>query len=451
MLALKLVSVLFVVLCEAKRNLVPQAIMQLVKDEFGKSAAVLEVFYNSETKILDETLKLLSAVRNIKITKVDIGSETDDTDVVDQEPSGTDPDSNFEEESFDALVFRDHSIFLFDTVKNYKKVKIKRMTNSVFSREIQTSDQKFLVYCEDLSKFELEKMINPGSFQSYMIQQNGEISLHAVTLYTERQCKVPQLIEINRFVNSQKIWSKQKFFDPKIKNFHGCELKIFLNPEMPFYDDNDEPQGVLYEMVQNLSTELNFKFSLCHEFARPRCNFLEIDMIFDVLVHPNIYVPISDPIYSTSDVIIVPPGEPYTGWEKLLLPFDRSSWMWLGMSFIFAFLVIFLIRISKSKMLYNNIVGERVTAPALNVVAIFMGIGQLSLPEGNGTRFLFINFVVFCLIMRTAYQGKYFEFLTSDMRRKPIATIDELIAKNFTIYVESSEIYNHENFVLLQG
>ena len=113
--------------------------------------------------------------------------------------------------------------------------------------------------------------------------------------------------------------------------------------------------------------------------------------------------------------------------------------MWLGITFAVAFLVIFLIKLSKSTSIYEFIIGSNVATPSLNVVAIFMGIGQILLPQRNVSRFLFMNFILFSLIMRTAYQGKYFEFLTSDMRRKPMQTIEELKIKNFTVVINSAQ------------
>ena len=130
----------------------------------------------------------------------------------------------------------------------------------------------------------------------------------------------------------------------------------------------------------------------------------------------------------------MPPGKFYTPWEKLFLPFDRDTWIWLGIVFTVAILVIFLIKLSNSTSMYDFVIGSNVSTPILNVVAIFMGIGQLFLPERNVSRFFFINFILFCLIMRTAYQGKYFEFVTCDIKKKPIATVDELKEKNFTIH-----------------
>lgn len=42
-------------------------------------------------------------------------------------------------------------------------------------------------------------------------------------------------------------------------------------------------------------------------------------------------------------------------------------------------------------------------------------------------------FILFSLVMRTAYQGKQFEFMKKEMRRPDVQTIDEMIEQNFTL------------------
>jgi hypothetical protein len=44
-------------------------------------------------------------------------------------------------------------------------------------------------------------------------------------------------------------------------------------------------------------------------------------------------------------------------------------------------------------------------------------------------------FIVFCLIIRTAYQGVLFEMITTDMRKESPNTMEELLQKNYTIYI----------------
>ena len=426
---------LFAVLCESKRSLVPQAIYQLVQSNYGDNTAVIEIFYNSrKVEIIDEVLKLLSREKKLKITPIDIN----DLSRFENEYCTTDDENCIFDYSKDA-------IFLFDTLDNYRKFKRKLYISIGFKSEIN-----HLVYCEDANVENLQQIITPDTYESFLVVKNDQTLLHSMTMFTEKQCRAEQLVEINQFSSLERKWKIKKFFMPGIENFHGCELKIlfhrFRGAGLPFVDllekadGTETAEGVIVDMVEALSTHLNFTFT--------HTNGWDYDFFIgaDSLVYfGNSNSHSSDPIYITSDICVVPPGEFYTSWEKLLLPFDWETWMWLGITFAIAFFVIFLIKVSKSTSLYGLVIGYNVATPSLNVIAIFMGIGQILLPQRNVTRFLFINFVLFSLIIRTAYQGKYFEFLTSDMRRKPIQTIEELKDKNFTVIINQ---LNMDNFYL---
>lgn len=55
------------------------------------------------------------------------------------------------------------------------------------------------------------------------------------------------------------------------------------------------------------------------------------------------------------------------------------------------------------------------------------------LPGRNFSRYLLTIYILFCLVVRTAYQGKQFEFLQKDMRPSDVETIEEMIQRNFSI------------------
>ena len=311
-----------------------------------------------------------------------------------------------------------------------------------------------LVHCEDLKKRDLQDTINENTFGTFLIEENNEISLNTMTMFTEQKCSEPQLLEINRFSASKIKWETQQFFNPELKNFYGCEVKVdFSQNFLPFLHSEEinesiiYAEGAVYEMVVELSRSLNF--TQCKSFYCdcPHFECRPLGQLDEIL---NAFA-LSDPILSTSDVFIVPPGEPYTCWEKLLLPFDEATWMWLGITFAVAFLVIIFIKLTRSTSMYDLVIGSNVTTPALNVIAIFMGIGQILLPQRNISRFLFMAFVLFCLIIRTAYQGKYFEFITTDVRRRPVTEIAELTEKNFTLFTEKYMVYNVTNIDALEG
>ena len=475
MVAVKFLFLFLVVLCGSKASLMPKAILKLVQDNYGTHPVVIEVFFNSrKIKILDETLKLLSLAKHIKVTPIntdDIELKTIKRTVCFEQNELCHKEQVINScKYFKDICIQEHNndaIFLFDKLENYQKVKAKIET--AMSYHDISRPLNHLVHCEDSTNLSLQKMLTSDSYESFLLKSNDEISLHTMTMFTKKQCRPEQLVEINQFSSMERKWKTEKFFRPRIENFNGCVLHIEISSvlndiKMPFFNEldnkyDDSPtitEGSMIDMFEALSTHLNFTFIFgSYIDASRNPNLQPIDMTIGPLkfIESKYFDKSisSDPICSTSDVFVVPPGEYYTSWEKLLMPFDRPTWICLGIVFAAAFFVIFLLKLRKSSSVYEFVIGSNIETPGLNVVAILMGIGQMSLPKRNMSRFMFINFVIFCLIMRTAYQGKYFEFLTSDMRKKPIETIEELKDKNFTVIMEIFQFKFLEKLDILEG
>ena len=327
-------------------------------------------------------------------------------------------------------------------MENFQKFEDMRLWKSVLKGH---NEFRHLIYCEDItSASRLNDYKGYSTFLNFIVEENSEISLNALTWFTEQKCDKRQQVELNRFSSLDSKWTTKKFFNQIIPNFYGCEIKIaFIPDNFPFstfkYSEDKEmmhdAEGVLVELVKALATHLNFTINYCIH--------LELDgLSWTIEAQPIREILESDPIYTESDVIVVPPGKFYTPWEKLFLPFDRDTWIWLGIVFTTAILVILLIKLSKSTSMYDFVIGSNVSSPILNVIALFMGSSQLFLPQRNVSRFLFIIFILFCLIMRTAYQGKYFEFITCDIKKEPMSTVDELKKNNFTIHYEFGRYFS---------
>ena len=449
---------IFVVLCEPKKSLVPQAILQLVQSNYGERPVEIEIFYNSrKVKILDETLKLLSSEKNINVTPIN-------TKKIDYRKFDF-GNCSIDDPSYCFQSFLNNAIFLFDTVDSYHRIEGKFKRPQFF----KTNLLNHFVYSEDASEKNIQKIITRDTYESFLIEKNCRISLYTMTMFTENKCRAAQLIEINQFSSLERKWTTEKFFRPRIENFHGCELWLNLTPTprepgMPFLGvrlengQTVDADGAIVDMLDTLSTYLNFTYihgTAVIEKAKSSGLGDDIETVCDFPIQA-IFLEIekslsSDPIFSLSDVFVVPPGELYTSWEKLLMPFDWQSWMWLGITFAVALFFIVLIKLRRSGSIYEFVIGSNVTTPSLNVIAIFMGIGQILLPERNVARFFFMSFILFSLIMRTAYQGKYFEFLTSVMRKKPIQTIEELKDKNFTAILNVNQHYCVKEFLESKG
>jgi hypothetical protein len=126
------------------------------------------------------------------------------------------------------------------------------------------------------------------------------------------------------------------------------------------------------------------------------------------------------------------PAEPYTAYEKLLLPFDTKTWILLIATFLVTLVIILIIN-KLSRRAQNIVYGRQVETSIWNVVSIFFGISQTKLSTINSSRFIVILLIIFCLILRTCWQSKSFEFMTSEPRRSPPKSLTDLMDNNYTI------------------
>lgn len=144
--------------------------------------------------------------------------------------------------------------------------------------------------------------------------------------------------------------------------------------------------------------------------------------------------------------IFVTPSEFYSNFEKLLLPFDTTTWNLLAALFSIITIVI-IVASFMSKSVKKIIFGRNIKRPGLNVTQIFFGIGQTRLPRESILRFILIFFVLFCLIMRTCYQSKMFDFITTDMRKPPPETIEDVIDRGYTFVISNENKAFHDYLV----
>lgn len=136
-------------------------------------------------------------------------------------------------------------------------------------------------------------------------------------------------------------------------------------------------------------------------------------------------------------VLIVPPGAPFTPLEKIFRPFQLEFWLGLCVVFACGFLIIFIISRTGSKKAEKIVFGKLINPPYLNMLEIFFGGSLHLLPKKNFARLLLASFLLFCLVVRSLYQGLLFQFLQSESTVKPVMTVDEMIEKDFNFYMYS--------------
>lgn len=235
-------------------------------------------------------------------------------------------------------------------------------------------------------------------YQIFLYQKESELKLSTYNSFAQSNCKV-YLNSINSFSFNNESWKNRNFSLSKLKQFNGCDLKIRKNDKL--YSNK------MITLYKELSVKLNYT--------------IEVINTENVFVHIS-SSQVSDIVYSKGSifrygffdqeiVLLIHDGVEYTAYEKFLLPFDVPTWILSGLFFGGAFLIILIVKFTRNKNIQNIVFGKRVTSPAFNVLVAFFGQSQSILPSHNFARYILMLFIIFCLIIRTGYQGVQFELM----------------------------------------
>ena len=363
-------------------------------------------------------------------------------------------------------------IFFTRSCQDFQDIHYDFMLASQFSQNF-----KFLTYIHNCDYMILEQniklfiqqtklTIHRGlieSFEVLLVNDGKFLYLASIEWFSSDTCNHPHLKILNIFNKSIQKWNHKLLNYQKHQNYYGCELVMLLynrsgGEKWGSYQSDPktnsiQPFGLTPEIFILMSKKFNFvPYFQPGNITRPVSIFQESNTATLIRINRTIKVPnvcfevirFSDNIKVTTqstasflevrDIILVTPGELYSPFEKLFLPFDDWTWQLIVLTFLTAFVAIFVIN-RLPKIFQMTIYGENVTTPVLNVVSSFFGISQVKLPGKNFPRFILIMFVLFCLIFRTCYQSKLFEFMTSEPRRPPPKSVDDLIERNYTMYV----------------
>lgn len=273
---------------------------------------------------------------------------------------------------------------------------------------------RFLIYTKKEIAIEDLKIPKPsvdfghiGHYSYFIIETSKEIQFRTLEWFTKSGCDEQQSILISSYSKSKRKWSKDFKVEEKFKNFHNCTLEVFsqiyrfsiLN-FLNAFDKLLRLRPFEVKIVEAIAGHGNFN---------PKFNWLGSEDFLHVYYLPRIFV-LNDECHVGSvfweDFVAfsTSPAESYSSYEKLFLPFDRITWCLLFAVFVCAFVTIFVVS-RMSKQVQNLIFGENVESPTMNVIGLFYGLGQTTLPRANFARFILIVYMMFCVIINTAYHG----------------------------------------------
>lgn len=302
-------------------------------------------------------------------------------------------------------------------------------------------------------------------YEYFIIEEEFYIRIMTFIWYSPEMCSEPQLIEVNRFDKSIRKWLKKTFIIEKFQNFHGCELVFGIRAQgvsgdyTILGDEIFKTFGYNLKIAEELSRSLNYVAMYNPEYSDGSFfdEYLLVDFVFSLgSINEHYYYSQSNqkpPFYTypyifLPNTMIVPPGQEYNTYEKLLLPFDLATWALILFTLLAAFLTIIIVSLT-TKSIRDFVFGSNIASPSLNVAMIFFGSPQFNLPKHNFARFLTMLFVLYSMIIRTAWQGKMFEFMQKKMTKDAVRSVDEMIEKNFTFYMLPAfkSIYEEMDFM----
>lgn len=340
------------------------------------------------------------------------------------------------------------AILFFDSFKSLQSfMSDARLRDILTSRPLQ-----LLIFCSKLTakQFASLKFGAKNQFLSFFIEEKRVFSLKSIRSFGPQRCRATELITINKFFKKSMKWNTREFFLKPDRNFHRCPFlfgvqKILLRSTYKSFNDAKGVKryhfkGYNVKIFDTIADALNFsiiyfpfedKDSKHEENPDAVVNTVTINAVNKskhFVTQPFIYEKL---------MFLIPPGESYTSFEKMFLAFELDVWILIVITFALVFIVILILNFTP-KHIRNIVVGSRVTTPSLNVAIAFFGLGQMVLPRRSFARFLLMMFIMYSLIIRTAYQGKSFEILQKDVRRAEVQTIAEMFGKNFSVYAYAS-------------
>jgi hypothetical protein len=220
-----------------------------------------------------------------------------------------------------------------------------------------------------------------------LVDEGKFLKLYTFEWFTDKKnCGKKKITEMNRFDKKIGKWKNSKFKMEKFLDFHGCELTVafYDTPGELTIPERGKPFGFLADIFKDLEKVFNFKMKFVH-WNHNNNRFIPLQMYLHNICLPPLRSRVrslpkshlSQPYFSATELMAVSPGEEYSGYEKLTFPFNNHTWLLIIITFVAAFLVIFIISFASIRI-RKLVCGENVETPSLNVGAFLWSWTEFS-------------------------------------------------------------------------
>jgi hypothetical protein len=265
---------------------------------------------------------------------------------------------------------------------------------------IPFNDIRLITYLNGSVEIKQSEIIRKNYRPSeYVIWETSKsIQLLTKEVYANGRCigqfhSPEDYIKLNSFNPENLVWEKSLTYFEKNQNFGQCMViftifnlvqRHFNKKKKKHLKELEQIEDMYSSLFDILSKAKNFTPAVenlqMKSIIPPKRDFIPPDHRFSSELmgfgkkYPSIgqtkNFGFSLPLENDEIFLIVTPGEPYTNYEKLLLPFDAQTWKYLLITFGCAFVVISGINLMP-RIVKNLVYGETVKTPAYNVLGKF--------------------------------------------------------------------------------
>lgn len=287
-------------------------------------------------------------------------------------------------------------------------------------------------------------------------EKNGSITVKSFIPFKRDKCMDSTAASIGEFKDGKSVKFFGQFFPQKLKNLQKCPVRVSVSTNLEPYiiaerlsDDKYKLSGVDIRVISTLSGALNFQCNYTYvgeigSFEENETSTGAAKALFDGRADLSISswllkanrlkrFDATTSYISDSIVLAIPSGEEFTSLENLIYPFTLQLWLLIFGSFAVGLATIFIVN-RQSHQARDFLYGTGVRNPYLNFFIGFIGGSQNVLPKRNFARFILMVYLLYSLIIRTLYQGSFYNLLKANKRHNEVQTVNEMIQKDFKFY-----------------
>uniref|UniRef100_A0A182MZR7 Uncharacterized protein n=1 Tax=Anopheles dirus TaxID=7168 RepID=A0A182MZR7_9DIPT len=294
--------------------------------------------------------------------------------------------------------------------------------------------------------------------------RTGPVQLWTYYPFSPGLCRIPKPHLLLTWPNDTILYGVS-FYPRKNAHFHGCPLRVGSFETRPYTVLTAAGAGPVLsgfegDLLRSLAARLNFAVDVrvppgaqqwgeaAFENSTGMMRMIyteEVDLgisCLGVSYERSAMLKAGKVHFTTELVVVVPPGRPYTAFEKLFQPFRPGVWLLTGLCAATGLAAIGSLRLlprRARRAVRRYLVGDRrVHSPALNLLRVVLATPLPTVPSGPFPRTLLLHWLLVGMLLNLLYQGSLFQYLQRVSNHPPMATLAEIDASGASYHISSS-------------